>query len=83
MKRYRNDGSFALDYSDSGGPLVQPGQEFEHAIPPAQLASHLRAGIISYVSGDDDTPGEFVAHEAPKEDARELLAKLAPFRDDE
>ena len=52
MPRYRNDGSMPLNYSDSGGPEVAPGAEFEHVIPPAQLASHLRSGFISVVVPD-------------------------------
>lgn len=48
-QRYRNDGSMPLNYSDSGGPWVEPGDEFEHDIPPAQLESHLRSGFISPV----------------------------------
>ncbi len=47
--RYRNDGSHALNYTDSGGPEVAPGAEFTHDIPAAQLASHLRSGFISVV----------------------------------
>lgn len=47
MPRYRSAlGDRELNYSDSGGPVVGPGQEFEHVIPPAQLASHLRSGFI-------------------------------------
>lgn len=49
MPRYRNECSNALNYSDSGGPWVEPGAEFEHEIPPAQLESHLRSGFISLV----------------------------------
>lgn len=49
MARYRNDASSPLNYSDSGGPWVEPGAEFEHDIPPAQLESHLRSGFISVV----------------------------------
>jgi hypothetical protein len=49
MARYRNDGTMPLNYSDSGGPFVQPGEEFEHDIPPAQLESHLRSGFLSLV----------------------------------
>jgi hypothetical protein len=52
MPRYRNDGSHALNYSDSGGPVVAPGEEFEHEIPPAQLATHLRMGVVSEVDPD-------------------------------
>jgi hypothetical protein len=52
MPRYRNDGSMPLNYSDSGGPEVAPGAEFEHTIPPAQLASHLGSGFISVVVSD-------------------------------
>jgi hypothetical protein len=54
MPKYRNDGSMALNYSDSGGPEVAPGAEFEHDIPPAQLESHLRSGFISVVAEDSD-----------------------------
>lgn len=50
MPRYRNDGTLPLNYSDSGGPWVEPGEEFTHEIPPAQLESHLRAGFISEVT---------------------------------
>ena len=50
MPRYRNDGSMPLNYADSGGPWVEPGEEFEHDIPPAQLASHLQSQFISVVS---------------------------------
>jgi hypothetical protein len=47
MPRYRSTlTERELNYSDSGGPVVAPGAEFEHAIPPAQLASHLRSGFI-------------------------------------
>lgn len=51
MPRYRNDGTMPLNYSDSGGPWVEPGREFKHEIPPAQLESHLRSGFISVVAG--------------------------------
>jgi hypothetical protein len=47
MPRYRSTlTERELNYSDSGGPVVAPGAEFEHVIPPAQLASHLRSGFI-------------------------------------
>jgi hypothetical protein len=49
MPRYRNDGSMPLNYSDSGGPWVAPGETFEHTIPPAQLASHLAAGFLTEI----------------------------------
>lgn len=63
MPRYRNDGSMPLNYSDSGGPWVEPGEEFEHDIPPAQRESHLRSGFISAVSNDTagDITGRVVA----------------------
>jgi hypothetical protein len=48
-QRYRNDGTMPLNYGDSGGPFVLPGEEFEHDIPPAQLESHLRSKFISLV----------------------------------
>lgn len=47
MARYRNTGSMPLDYSGSGGPKVEPGQEFEHDIPPAMRDAHLEAGNIT------------------------------------
>ena len=38
-----------LDYSGSGGPFVEPGQEFEHEIPSAMRDAHLEAGNITEV----------------------------------
>lgn len=49
MPRYRNTGSMPLDYSGSGGPKVEPGEEFEHDIPPAMRDAHLEAGNITEV----------------------------------
>ncbi len=56
MARYKNTGSMPLDYSGSGGPFVEPGQEFEHEIPPAMRDAHLEAGNITAVSLPPMTP---------------------------
>jgi hypothetical protein len=76
MARYRNDGSMPLNYSDSGGPWVEPGEEFEHDIPPAQLESHLRSGFISEV-----IPGA-VIDDVHLHDSRDVFDRLkkAPGR---
>ena len=51
MARYRSNLSEReLNYSDSGGPIVGPGEEFEHDIPKDLLADHLRMGIIAPVA---------------------------------
>lgn len=48
MPRYRSNLSEReLNFSDSGGPIVGPGEEFEHVIPTDQLASLLQSGFIS------------------------------------
>jgi hypothetical protein len=68
MARYRSTLSEReLNYSDSGGPIVGPGQEFDHDIPTDQLADHLRMGIIAPVLGE----GELILS---REQARALFA---------
>jgi len=60
MARYRSNLSEReLNYSDSGGPIVGPGEEFEHDIPKDVLADHLRMGFIAPVAIDE---GESHAH---------------------
>ena len=49
MPRYRNDGSMPLNFGDSGGPWVEPGETFTHDIPENQRVSMLGAQIISVV----------------------------------
>jgi len=65
-EHYRNNGSLPLDYSDSGGPTVAPGEVFAHEIPPEQLVSHLRSGFISRVAdAADDAPTTRTIDTAP------------------
>jgi len=54
MPRYRNDGSLPLNFSDSGGPWVDPGEVFVHEIPAGQRDSLLGAQIISAVADPSD-----------------------------
>lgn len=73
MPRYRNLVGTFLNYSDSGGPIVGPGEEFEHDIPAGQLASHLKAGFISEVPSDVVPP---LVMDVVEQTDRTLLERL-------